>query len=352
MIGRRGIAGTAVLTALALVAITASASARTLVVQPGQSIQGHVDRAHGGDTVLVMAGTYRQSIDVNKGIKLRGQGAVLKPGPPGRSLCNRGGGGTKTAICVHGKLRFSGQGGPSLQRPVRNVTVSGFRVRGFSGDGIFGFGTRQLRVVNNRFVRNGGYGVFSLLSRRTRLIHNIARRNDDFGFYVGDSPRARAVIRSNRAVGNHGGILLRHASIGRVTRNVVARNCVGIWVLADAPGPAGHWLIAGNRVIANNRACAAEEEGPPLSGLGILLIGAHDTVVRNNVVRQHRRLHPTVAAAGIAVVRGDRSVPRRVRLVHNVALGNRPNDVLWDRSGGVRFVENLCRRSSPRRICR
>jgi nitrous oxidase accessory protein NosD len=351
MVSCKRVAGVSITVALALMAATATASARTLVVQPGESIQRHVDRARGGDTVLVRAGTYSQSVDVNKGITLRGQGAVLRPGAPGRSLCNRFGEGVLTGICVHGRLRFA-EGGPTVQRPVRNVRIRGFNIRGFGGDGVFGFGTRQLRIVNNRFVNNGGYGVFSLLSRGTHIRKNIGIRNDDFAFYVGDSRRARAVIRNNRAVGGHGGILIRDASIGRVTHNVVARNCTGIEILADAPGPASHWRVAGNRAIANNRRCAGDpQEGPPMSGLGIIVIGARDVLVKNNVVRQHRRLHPTIGSAGIAIVSGDRNPPRGVRVAHNLALNNRPSDIFWDGNGRVRFISNQCDRSRPGGVC-
>jgi nitrous oxidase accessory protein NosD len=335
--------------ALALAASAGTATARTLVVQPGQSIQRHVDRARVGDTVLVRSGTYRESVEINKGITLQGQGSVLKPGPEGDSLCNRGA--PNVGICVHGKLDFS-QGEPTLERRVAHVSIRGLNIRGFGGDGIFGFGTRELRIRNNRFVNNGGYGVFSLLAKRTHLVHNIAEDNDDFGLYVGDSRKTHSVVRNNRAVDNHGGILIRASTIGRVTHNVVAGNCVGIQILGDAPGPTRHWLVGGNRAVANNRRCAADPEGgPAFSGLGILLVGVRDTVVRYNVVRQQRHLHPTVGSAGIAVVRGDRTTPAGVLLAHNTALNNRPNDLFWDRSGRVRFFSNLCERSSPRRVC-
>jgi nitrous oxidase accessory protein NosD len=343
------LAGVWAVAAIALAATAATAAARTLVVKPGQSIQRHVDRARAGDTVLVRSGTYRESVEINKGITLRGQGSVLKPGPEGDSLCNRDA--PNVGICVHGKLDFS-QGEPRLVRRVAHVSIRGFNIRGFGGDGIFGFGTRELRVRNNRLVNNGGYGVFSLLAKRTHLVHNIAEHNDDFGLYVGDSRKTHSVVRNNRAVDNHGGILIRDATIGRVTHNVVAGNCVGIWILGDAPGPTRHWRVAGNRAVANNRRCAADpEEGPALSGLGILLAGARDTLVKNNVVRQQRHLHPSVGSAGIAIVQGDRTAPAGVRVAHNLALNNRPNDIFWDRSGHLRFISNLCERSSPRRVC-
>src|SRR5688572_21215685 len=98
----------------------ATASARTLVVTPGQSIQSKIDKAGAGDTVLVRAGTYRESLDIDKRLHLHGQGAVLLEGARGRSLCNQMGP-VKVGICVHGKLKFSGGGPPELVHRVRGV---------------------------------------------------------------------------------------------------------------------------------------------------------------------------------------------------------------------------------------
>ena len=342
----------AAVVALAVMATASTASARTLVVSPGHSIQKKIDKANAGDTVIVQAGVYRESIDVDKRIDLRGQGAVLTEGPPGHGLCNSMPGPDLVGICVHGKLRFSGGGAPTLVHRVRGVEISGFRVRGFSAEGLFAYGTRGMRIHNNRFGHNGGYGLFSLNGGRVHLVHNVARDNDDYGLYVGDSPRARAVIRNNRSVDNHGGILLRHASIGVVKHNVTAHNCVGIWVLADAPGPAGNWLISGNRVWANNKACKADpDEGPALSGLGIVVLGAHDTVVRHNIVRGQRKVHPSALYGGILIRPGFAGTqPKHVVINANVALGNRP-DINWNGTGSVRFHSNLCRTSRPGSVC-
>jgi nitrous oxidase accessory protein NosD len=346
----------AVLAAVAAVAVTASAStasARTLVVTPGHSIQKKIDKAHAGDTVVVQAGTYRESLDINKRLELRGQGAVLTEGAPGHGLCNSMPGPDLVGICAHGKLKFSSAGAPKIVHRVRGIEISGFRVRGFSAEGIFAYGTRGLRVHNNRLGHNGGYGLFSLNGGRIHLVHNVARGNGDFGLYVGDSPRAHAVIRNNRTVGNTGGILVRHASIGVIKHNVVAHNCVGIWVLADAPGPTGNWLVAGNRVWANNTFCPPDpdEGGPPLSGIGILVLGAHDTVIRHNVIRGHRKAHPSAAYGGIVIRPGFAGTqPKGVVVNANVALGNRP-DINWNGSGGVRFRDNLCRTSRPGSVC-
>jgi hypothetical protein len=351
--GRR-FAGILTLTAAALAALTGSAAARTLVVHPGQSIQAKIDRARGGDTVLVRSGTYRGSLEINKGIVLQGQGAVLRQGGRGGSLCNQFG--PPVGVCVHGKLKFRGEDQePQILRRVRNVRIRGFQIRGFGADGIFALGTRAMRVRDNRLVGNGGYGVFSLRAIGTRVAENVVRLNGGPGIYVGDSPQAHAVVRHNHSSENLGeGILIRHASTGRIFGNVLAKNCAGLLVLADAPGPAGGWLIAGNRVVRNNRACKGEpDEGePPISGLGIALAGARGTTVQGNVVRQHLHRHASIGTGGIFVAPGVQgTAPQGVRVRHNLALGNRP-DIVWRDGGGVRFVDNRCRTSVPRRICR
>ena len=160
-----------------------------------------------------------------------------------------------------------------------------------------------MRVKNNRPIKNGADGVFSLSGVGTR--------------YINKSPAAaasrfpcrrleeRAGVRArNRSANSTEGIFLRHSNNITASGNVLVGNCVGLLALADAPGPAGDMRIAGNRVIANNKGCGGGSEGPPLSGLGIALSGAHDVIVTGNVVRQQRHLHNSIATAGIAVIKG------------------------------------------------
>ncbi|HEX6812307.1 MAG TPA: hypothetical protein VF384_11835 [Planctomycetota bacterium] len=67
-------------TASALLASTALAQ-QTLVVGPGQpftTIPPAIAAAQPGDTVLVLAGTYTQTLDIDKGIRLVGRGANLQ----------------------------------------------------------------------------------------------------------------------------------------------------------------------------------------------------------------------------------------------------------------------------------
>ena len=205
---------------------------------------------------------------------------------------------------------------------------------------------------------NRGYGVFARYSRGVTYAFNRAERNGEPGFYVGDSPRADVLITGTRPRSTTGakGILLRNAQGGRVEHNRLQGNCSGLIVLAGAPGPAGRFRIARNRVVLNNRFCAGDpaEGEPPVSGIGIALAGAFRTEVVRNVVlgnRPSRRCDDRcVFPGGIVAVTFGRFRPARDLVALNTALSNRSVDLRWDRSGTVGFTRNRCT-SRPRGLC-
>jgi hypothetical protein len=358
---RYGRAGAATFVAvLACAGAAAPAGAATRVVHPGQSIQAAIDAASAGDTIVVKPGTYReylQIIDKDR-ITLRGQHARLKaPSTPSTSLCDQDEPGSETGICVAGRVGPPvGENPPPVLRQAVRDRVTGFRISGFETNGVFGYGTRRLRIDRNRFVGNGEYGVFSNTSTRTRLERNVAVGNKgEAALYVGDSQGAHALVSRNQVVGNRGiGIFIRDASHGRVSHNRSSRNCAGIIVLGDAPGPVAHWTLSFNRVGVNNRACPGnpDEGESPLSGLGIGLSGAQHVRVAHNRVLRNRHLHKSPISGGIVVEKGDMGTnPDDVLVSRNVALLNRPFDLKWDGSGDVTFSKNVCQKGDPSRLC-
>jgi nitrous oxidase accessory protein NosD len=173
------------------------------------------------------------------------------------------------------------------------------------------------------------------------------------GIYLGDSPHADATVAANETYGNLFGVLVRNALHGRIAGNEVHNNCQGMWFFADEPGPAGEFDVAGNTVTNNTRACAATEETPQLSGVGIALLGAKGMEVTGNHIIGNVPSGPTRFSGGVVVVKGfGGTPPTNNTVVGNTILRNR-SDILWDKSGsGNRLTPNNCKTSKPGRLCK
>jgi parallel beta-helix repeat protein len=355
----RGAATLAAIAAGALV-LAPGAAAKTRTVSPGQSIQASIDKSKAGDTVFVKKGSYRESLQIDtSGVTLEGErGTVLKqPQHPADTLCNTFAEepSAVTGICIVGEVASTG-GPPTVTKQVENVVVRHLTVTGFGGDGVFIFGGKRTIVRAVHLLANGGYGSFANTSQGTHFVNNDVQDNGAPGLYVGDSPHANATLRRNYVKNNHGeGILLRNASHGHVTKNILKGNCAGLLVLADAPGPAGHWSILENASSQNNKACAGipAEGEPAMSGLGIGLFGAHDTTVANNGLYRNRHKHDSIASGGIVVMKGSGGTKTDNVLVKGNGLTeNSPFDISWDKIGKrVSFEDNNCSTSKPSSIC-
>jgi copper-binding protein NosD len=335
------------------------AGAKTIMVKPHHSIQAAIDNAKPGDNVLVQRGTYREALVINTDrLTLKGRSAVLKPPPTTPDTpCAKIDPAGVTGICVIGDVSPNNGGPPTVKNAVDGVTIFGITVKGFSGNGILGFATKDLTVSHTRLLKNGSYGVFSNTSSGTRYLHNVASSNNAPGLYIGDSPQAHASVIGNRSVNNAGeGLLARDADFGTVRDNVFGGNCAGILVLADAPGPATDWKITHNTVANNNKACAGEpDEGePPLSGIGIALLGAANTsVTNNNVTGNSQGSNPSAASGGILVMTlpGGSTAPQNDTIKNNHLADNSPFDLFWDMTGTATFTGNHCKTSSPPGLC-
>jgi Right handed beta helix region len=323
----------AVLVALSLLVSAGFVSAKPdgHVVRPGESIQKAIKAADPGDTIVVLGGVHHGTVVINKdGISLRGVDAVLKPPAKPSSPCGASG------FCVKAD----------------NVSISGFTVRNFPATGIIAIGARNPKFTTNRAFNNGEYGIATFSSPGTKMIANLTRGSDDAGLYVGDSPHVNATIAANETYDNFLGILVRNASHGKIAGNQVHNNCVGMFFLADAPGPAGVFDVHGNKVVNNTRACPAFEGAPPLSGVGIALLGARGMEIKSNHIIHNVPSGPTGLSGGVVVVSGfEGTPPTNNTVTGNTILRNKP-DIFWDKSGsGNRFKPNNCKKSKPGRLC-
>ena len=170
-----------------------SAQAANKVVGPGESIQKAVNAADPGDTIVVR-GVHREDVVIRKnGIKLRGVGNAVIEAPTrakADSPCSRTFG--PEAICVFGDANLrTGK----VNRPIKNVSISGFTIRGFKQKPNKGFGTimidvlgaRNANVEGNHVVGNLGAGIGITEGLNSTISNNDLTDNTDDGVFVAAS---------------------------------------------------------------------------------------------------------------------------------------------------------------------
>lgn len=342
----------------ALTAAPAAAKSHPDVVHPGESIQDAVDAASPGDTIVVHAGTYHESVSIQTdGITLRAKGrVVLKPSTDGSGLCNAD---EEVGICV--VPADIDLGTFSYTERVTDVTIIGLRVIGFEGDGIFGFGTMGLTVSGVRAVANEDYGIASFDGVGTTFVKDRASGSHDAGIYIGDSPHANAVVMNNRAWNNALGVLVRHSRDVLVSDNKASKNCLGIFLLNDGQdGGSGDIAVLDNRVVANNHECTNFAEflfTPVIAGGGIVAAGSQHNVIAHNTVHGNRGT--TLFSGGIVLVATTRASADGTFaastgnvVIHNRLSHNRPADIVEDDASSANFVfHNRCHTSIPDGLC-
>lgn len=335
-----------------LIPLAASAQAKQIVVGPGDSIQAAVDAASPGDTILV-SGLHHENVAITtNGLELRGLGAVLEPAAtPVQNACfDPSSPDDVNGICVIGNVDFNTG---EVISPVKDVTVRGFTIRGFSDSGIITFGAQDATYRDNVAEDNDEYGITAFASTGTRMLFNTATDAGESGFYIGDSPNADASLIGNEASNNLFGVLIRNAEHGKITTNSVHDNCVGMVEFADAPGPAGFFRFDANSIRHNTKACPASEDLEfPISGVGLAVFGGISNSINGNLIIGNVPSGETAFSGGIVLNTGIGGTPPADNKVRgNRVLQNDP-DIFWDETGsGNSFQGNRCDTSSPAGLC-
>jgi parallel beta-helix repeat protein len=222
------------------------------------TIAAAVTAATAGDTVVVCAGTYKETVAVAKALTLSGQGATIDA----------------TGLDNGVKITAS------------NVTVSGFTVENATGEGIL---AQQPNPVKGPLI--GGQQLYTGLPiSHVTITRNTIKNNDQGGLPANVAtttyPECQA---SGNVPGDCGeGIHLWSVANSSVTFNTVTDNVGGI-LLTDEFGPTHDNLIAGNVITDNIYDCGITlpshnlGRDPATGKLMPSFGGVYNNVVRNNI---------------------------------------------------------------------
>ena len=221
---------------VALATAIGSAQAANKVVGPGESIQKAINAADPGDTIVVK-GVHREDVVIRKdGIKLRGDDAVIEAPPRAKadSPCSKTFG--PEAICVLGDVNI--KTGEITGQRVRDVSISGFTIRGFKqkpnkGEGtimIDVFRARNATVEGNHVVGNNSAGIgIGAEGLNNTIENNDLTDNKEAGVSVLQGER-NATVAHNTFTGNDRGIFATDSTETKILSNDFTDNNLGMLV--------------------------------------------------------------------------------------------------------------------------
>ena len=262
-----------------LAALAVPASAQHVRVRSGQSIAAALEQVGPGAVIEVEPGLYHEALVVDTpNVTLRG----IVRGPERPVLDGRG--------MLHDGVIASGS----------PFTMTGFAIRHYKGNGVTTQGVDGVFLTDLVIDDTGLYGVYPVQSKNITVTHCTVTRIRDAGIYVGESQGA--LVAMNYVHHNVAGIEIENTNDVEVRDNLAHDNTAGILVFV-LPGKVlkegKRTRVHRNWVVRNNTPNFGDPEaivGSLPHGIGILVMGADDTVVENNQVRENGSL-------GIAVTR-------------------------------------------------
>jgi nitrous oxidase accessory protein NosD len=198
-------------------------ASKTIHVRAGHSIQAAIKSAPPGSRIVVDPGNYAEQLLIGTdGITLVGNGVNLTlPKFPVKNKCTgfAGPNADKTpsqaGICVAGHgLKLDDfvvehQRVKEVQTPVKDVTITGFTVSGFSGPNILVLGGENVNVYGNKLLDGPTYGFLTAGSVNTKVSDNeITSKVPGFYFI---------------------GICMDNFSKVKVSKNRVSAYYIGLW---------------------------------------------------------------------------------------------------------------------------
>ncbi len=191
------------------------------------------------------------------------------------------------------------EGKDALSVSSDGFTIQHLTLKNSSGNSIVARNTkrttfRNLRVFWDRAAstENGAYAVYPLSSEDVLVEGCEVSGASDAGIYVGQSKNI--IVQDNVVHGNVAGIEIENSDNALVTDNLVYENTAGIlvFVLPNLEKKDGVGAIVEDNEIRDNNLENFGEEGTTVSfvppGIGLLLLAADKTEVRENTFRNNK----------------------------------------------------------------
>lgn len=268
-----------------------------LVPDDYPTIQSAVDAAAPGDLVLIGPGVYKEAVSVaTPGLVIRGT--------------------DRNAVVLDGELtRENG-----IVVVADGVAIENMTARNYTGNGFFWVGVTGYRGSYLTAIDDWVYGIYAFDSVDGLFEHSYASGSWDSGFYIGQCNPCDAVIRNVVAEFNGLGYSGTNAS-GNIwiVDSEWRHNVAGIApnsLDSELLPPVREVVVAGNYVHHNGERERAPNGTAQWAGYGngIILAGARNSVVRNNLIVNN-------VTSGVQVI-------------------SMLDDSLWP-SGGNRIVDNM-----------
>ena len=276
-----------------------------VLVAVGESVQQALDAAGPGATVRLAEGSHAGNLWIrHSGVTLVGAGSgatVLTPGavtPAQLPPLHDAPPDVINGIGIHGE-------------GVRDVTIKGLTVRGFSGAGVYVHSATGVHIEDVHVVQNAVWGIYLRESSRLEVLHCKASGSQYAGIGISFCPEAKAHVRHCESFANAFGIFVDNSSFAKLLRNTCHGNAAGILMLnqiyaGELPGGVSDCLVADNDIYGNTLASGGNPEGlgaagPPISGVGLSMIGTTRVTAVGNRVRGNHPGGPSVMNAGIVV---------------------------------------------------
>ena len=284
--------------AFLIFATATAAHAKVHRVFAGESIQGAINEAAPGDTILVEPGTYQETGNGRYGLRIATDNLRLigksKKGKGVRIIANEA---QETGVyAAPSGCDYDVNDDSALGQECRSRELQGFYIRGFSVEEfpVNGIQTRWVdgfEFVRNTSVNNLNNGIYPTLSANGLVRNNESYGSLDTAMWVAGSENVRVI--GNELYGSVIGFEITVSNEVVVKQNEIYNNTVGVGLFhpngaGNPPLPVmANWLIEQNDIYDNNRPNKAlpgtfQSILPP--GIGVLLLGVSDHVVAKNNV--------------------------------------------------------------------